>query len=102
METDRLKRIAACLRQDYGAERIWLFGSRARGTADEDSDVDLLIISRTPEGFFGRLATVQRLLRKHRGGLAVAPIVLTPEELEARLAKGDQFIGDIVRHGVEL
>lgn len=94
--------IAACLRQDYGAERIWLFGSMARGTADEDSDADLLIVSRTEEGFFGRLATVQRLLRERRRGLAVAPIVLTPEELEARLAKGDQFIGEIVTHGVEL
>lgn len=97
-----MERIAACLRQDYGAERIWLFGSMARGTGDEDSDVDLLIIARTDQGFFGRLATVQRLLREHRRGVAVAPIVLTPEELEARLAKGDQFIGDIVTHGVEL
>lgn len=101
MDRDRLKRIAECLRQDYEAVRIWLFRSMARGTADEDSDVDLLIVSPT-QGFFGRLATVQRLLREHRGALAVAPVVLTPEELEARLAKGDQFIGDIVTHGVEL
>ena len=27
----------------YGAERIYLFGSYARGNADEDSDVDLRI-----------------------------------------------------------
>lgn len=51
-DKDRLERMAACLRQDYGAERIWLFGSMARGTADEDSDLDLLIVSRTQEQVF--------------------------------------------------
>jgi predicted nucleotidyltransferase len=31
-------------------EEIWLFGSRARGEAAPDSDVDLLIIEREPFG----------------------------------------------------
>ena len=31
-------------------EEIWLFGSRARGEAGPDSDVDLLIVEREPFG----------------------------------------------------
>ena len=102
MDTSRLQTIAERLKQDYGAQRIWLFGSFARGTADEGSDVDLLIVSPTGEAFFQRIATVQRLLRHERQGLPISPIVLTPDELEARMARGDQFIAEIVAHGVEL
>lgn len=75
MQRSDFGRLAEVLRRDYGAERIWLFGSHARGTADEASDVDLLVIS---------------------------PIVPTPEELEGRLRKGDQFFAGIVETGLEL
>lgn len=41
----------------HGIARAWLFGSRARGDAQPDSDVDVLVeFSRPPEGliaFFG-------------------------------------------------
>jgi predicted nucleotidyltransferase len=94
--------MAAQLRQEYGAQRIWLFGSFARNMAGPDSDIDLLIVSPAAEPFFRRMATVQRLLRPYRQGRAISPIVLTPAELEARLARSDQFILDIVSNGVEL
>ena len=94
--------MAELLRRDYAAEKIWLFGSHARGTADEASDVDLLVISPTTEKFFDRMATVRRLLRNQRSGSSISPIVLTPEELEARLRKGDQFFAGIVETGLEL
>ncbi len=38
-----LKDIVAPLAQKYGAQRVYLFGSYARGTAKETSDVDLLV-----------------------------------------------------------
>lgn len=94
--------IAVRLKRDYGAERIWLLGSYARGTADADSDVELMIIAATEESFFDRMASVHRLLRGHRGNLAVSPIVLTPSELEQRIRTGDQFISEIVHSGVAL
>ncbi len=102
METTALKEIADRLRRDYGAERVWLFGSAARGEAGPDSDIDLLIVKTTPEGFFQRLGTVQRVLRHQARGVAISPIVLTPQELNARLDKGDQFIRGILNTGVEL
>lgn len=36
---ERVKPVA----ERYGIDRVWLFGSYARGEATEDSDVDLLI-----------------------------------------------------------
>jgi hypothetical protein len=34
--------------------------------------------------------------------MPLAPVVLTPEELTARLARGDQFAQEIVQDGVDL
>ena len=38
-----IQEIVAALGREYGADRIFLFGSYARGTASPDSDVDLRI-----------------------------------------------------------
>jgi predicted nucleotidyltransferase len=92
MDRPALTKIADRLREAYGAERVLLFGSAARGDAGADSDVDLLIVKATAESFFDRLGTVQRILRPQTRGVAVSPIVLTPAELSARLARGDQFV----------
>ena len=39
----------------YQPQRIILFGSTARGEADADSDLDVLVIKDTPEPFGKRL-----------------------------------------------
>ena len=42
-EIDWIKAIIQPLAVEYGLKRIYLFGSFAKGTANEDSDIDLLI-----------------------------------------------------------
>jgi predicted nucleotidyltransferase len=98
----RLRAIAARLRREYGAERVLLYGSYARGEAGPDSDMDLFIIAPTPEPFFERMASVLRLARDLRAGLPLAPLVLTPEEVAGRLARGDQFVAEILDSGLEI
>lgn len=52
LEDGALLQALACLRQDPELQQIVLFGSRARGDARQDSDLDLLLILRgtlTPE-----------------------------------------------------
>jgi len=44
VSTDLLQEIVDRLAQGLRPERIYLFGSRARGQAGEDSDVDLLVV----------------------------------------------------------
>ncbi len=52
-----IKREFPYLKEQFGVERIALFGSFARGEAHEDSDVDILVSLSKPLGFsFIRLA----------------------------------------------
>ncbi len=100
MDAAQLRDIGLRLKRDYGADRVLLFGSAARGVGGEDSDIDLLIVARTEKPFFERIAAVYRLLRG--APLPLSPIVLTPQELEARLARGDLFFAQILAEGIEL
>ncbi|MBI2341073.1 MAG: nucleotidyltransferase domain-containing protein [Deltaproteobacteria bacterium] len=99
---NRLKQMGARLKEAYHARQVILFGSRARRTATEDSDVDLFVVAPTREKFFQRMATVKKLLRDIRRGLPVAPIVLTPEELQERTKAGDAFVKDVLENGLPL
>ena len=42
----QIARLADAIAASFDVERIILFGSRARGTANNDSDVDLLVVMR--------------------------------------------------------
>lgn len=98
----RLQKISERLKKEYHAEKVVLFGSYATGEYTQDSDVDILVIAPTKERFFKRMASVKRLIRDLRNGLPVAPIVLTPEEVEKRKKVGDQFIIEILEKGLTL
>jgi predicted nucleotidyltransferase len=98
----RARLIAARLKRDYGAERVILFGSVARGTATRYSDLDLLVIAPSSETRRRRRAAVRDLVRDLTEVMFLSPIVITADELQHRLEIGDQFYGEILRTGVEL
>ena len=85
--------------QEYAPERVILFGSYAHGDPRPDSDIDLLIITKTSERFIDRWVTVRGLLSDSRRTVPLETIVLTPEEIAARLAVGDQFLAEIMEKG---
>jgi predicted nucleotidyltransferase len=66
--------------EKFHPQRIILFGSRARGTADERSDLDILVICPIQGSRRALMVTMDRALR----GLPIASdiLVLTPEEFE--------------------
>lgn len=99
---EKLRNIAERLKKEYGAQEIILYGSYARGEATEDSDIDILVIAPTNERFFERRAKVLEIVRDLYKGLALSPVVLTPQEVEKRLEIGDQFIRDIIEDRVRL
>jgi len=99
---ERLRKISERLKKEYHAEKVILYGSYATGEATEDSDVDLFIIAPTSERFFERTAKVRTLVRDLSYKIPVSPIVLTTDEVKARLQRGDQFVEQIVKNGVYL
>lgn len=89
----------------YAPESVWLFGSRAVGTASSQSDIDLLAVSKC----FDRIRRLRRrstFLRET--GLAYAyelpvvdPLCYTPEEFHAGLHQ-PTIVAEAVASGIRL
>ncbi len=94
-----LKKIVRQVVDAYRPEKIILFGSYAYGKPHADSDLDLLIIKKTSERFIDRWTIVRQIVSDPKRSIPFEPIVLTPDELEERLAIGDQFIEEIITKG---
>ncbi|HXG15823.1 MAG TPA: HEPN domain-containing protein [Calidithermus sp.] len=100
-----LERVSAEVQAHYGSRLVALavFGSVARGTPREDSDVDLLVVAGDlPDGVPARLEefrAVERRLDEARRGVArdgrptfLSPVLKTPAEVEV----GSPLFHDLV------
>ena len=96
--------LAAAVRARYGAriEAVRLYGSRARGDAHEDSDVDVLVLVRDlvwqDKIEIAGIASDVSL----RTGFHVSATAMSPEELDRLLALELRFAENVVREGVAL
>jgi hypothetical protein len=79
------------IRREYRLKRIVLFGSYANGNPGPDSDIDLLIVKDTAERPIDRRVAVARIAADPNRLIPVQPPVLTPGEVESRLAVGTSF-----------
>jgi len=73
----------------YEPERVYLFGSWARGEEDELSDLDVVVIKRTDSSFLDRLREIASLLPLDLGGVDV--LVYTPDEFAVMQRQGNAF-----------
>ena len=79
----------------YKPERIILFGSYAYGRPSKNSDIDLLVIKRTPDSFHDRQVKARMLLRTTN---AIDIFVFTPEEFE-KAKRNNPFIKEVDQTG---
>ena len=80
-QSSRLKTAVSRLVEAAHPNRIILFGSQARGDADNRSDYDFLVICKVPDD---RRKFVSALLRSLKVvGFATDIVVMTPEEFES-------------------
>ena len=92
--------MAARLRDEYGAEAVILYGSRASGSARPDSDVDLMIIkSDASGGMIERSLEVDKILADFRREYPLDTHVATPEQIKGMLARGNHFVQDVILQG---
>jgi predicted nucleotidyltransferase len=97
-----LKRFRAAVTEIYGerAERVVLYGSRARGDYKPDSDYDIAVFIKDPGSFYdesGRLAAIATDILENTG----AVISATPFPAEAYRERTG-FMHELRRDGLDL
>jgi len=60
----KLKELKPILKEKYGIEEFALFGSMAKDTYDENSDVDIAIIKSNKKDFFLRMEAIEFLKQR--------------------------------------
>lgn len=94
-----LREVVEKIKTDYQPEKIILFGSYAYGKPTEDSDIDLLVIKKTDRRRVDRFVELSLMLHDPQRGISIQPLVYTPDEVTQRLARGDQFVEEILSRG---
>ena len=92
---EKLNKLLQAL-QGYHPQRIILFGSVARGEADADSDLDVLVIKDTDDPFVHRLEAMAELCPL---GVYADILVYTPHESRQMVDDGNPFILQALREG---
>lgn len=85
------------LKDRYRPERIFLFGSAAKGKVGKNSDLDFFIVKKTKKRLLDRIEEVDGLFLER--SLPLDFLVYTPKEVRQRLALGDSFVGGILEQG---
>ena len=97
VQQHQIETVAARLAEAVGAEQVILFGSHARGQADESSDVDLMIVAESDLPRFKRSRVLYRLLRPYPFPMDL--VVYTPEEVERGKQSPLSFVAMVLREG---
>lgn len=97
---DPIAALTETVRQAVGdaVKAVILFGSIARGEADIDSDIDLVVIA--PAGWDGR-TDLQDLVRTRLGNQCDV-LVFTPEDFTRLSRTGEAVVREILTSGVAL
>ena len=91
-------RVVETIAAEIRPERIYLFGSRAAGTADPESDVDVLLVHS------GRESPREVQLKAHRlfprPEVALDVFVMTPAEFESQKRVPNTLAREVLETGI--
>ncbi len=91
-----LIRCVRLLREHGNPERVIFFGTLATGQVHAWSDIDLVVVEKTPLPFFQRLKKIRKLLQPKVG---MDVMVYTPEEFDQLCAERPFFKSEIIGKG---
>jgi predicted nucleotidyltransferase len=81
--------------EKFKPQKIILFGSYARGNPRPESDVDLLVVTKTSDK-----ASKSLDIRRHVGVMfGLDLVVYTEKRLKERVDMGDWFLRDVLKEG---
>ena len=83
----------------WGAKKVILYGSVARGDYTASSDIDLIVVKETTERSPQRIAEALGLCFDTRPPLPVEPLVYTPEEFAGMVRDENPLLTEALRHG---
>ena len=93
---NKIKKFGRQIGEQFGAEKVILFGSYAKGGVTAHSDVDILVIGL----FEGRSVDKSVEIRmKLRPKFPVDILIRTPEKVRQRIQMGDCFMREIFEQG---
>lgn len=95
IEKSVISNIVNKIATNINPDKIYLFGSYSLGQANEDSDIDLLIIKDTIEPKYKRSIEIQRLLIGTK--LPVDIIVYTSDEFENEKLNKYSFVNSAIK-----
>ena len=87
-----IEQIKSILLAEQEIEQIILFGSQTRGDADENNDIDLLLISKNIQNRFELMRSIRRKL--HSIPFDFDILTITPEEYD----RDRQICGTLARY----
>ena len=90
-----IRRFARAVAERFAPDKIILFGSQARGTPHEDSDVDILVVMPARN----ELDQALRIRLAVDYNFPLDLLVRTPRNMAWRLAEGDSFLREVVATG---
>ena len=97
---DDISKVAKKIGSAINADRVILFESYARDEANENSDVDLLIIAESELPRFKRSRDLYKLFRPYPFGMDL--LVYTPREIERGKKSTVSFVSTVLREGKTL
>ena len=88
--------VSECKEIGLTFDKVLLFGSYAKGTANADSDIDLLLISKKfSDDVFGNIRHYSKVNIRY-------PLVETHPYSYNRFVEGDEFLEQITKEGIDI
>lgn len=84
----------------HSARSAWLVGSRARGTAAPESDIDVIVVAATDRPFADRGLDYMEALRV--AGVGVDLLVYTPEEFARMREEERPFLSHALKGAIPI
>jgi len=102
-ERDSIIEASRALKSDLPVTRLFLFGSKARGTGEPDSDIDLLVLTSCPVSTSLRTAISDRLADINlRNDVSLTSVVVFEQDWSRGLIHYTLIHEEVERDGCEV